>query len=193
MMICMIVSILNCLLISAENEPVEVHEWGVVVFGEYKAAAVAVPDSGLSSFIADPDLVIDPISVEAPVIFFHGAEFSGDFVVEVVNGDIFEIYPVDGMRSERDSIIWFDIQVFNPDEGTEYPDALPGDFLLPFEVIQNWRTLECNSVSTSGGINEGFLYYECYLETPDFIKYPQLLAAGEGLPEGVDEVLIFLK
>jgi len=193
MIICLIIAVLNCVLISAESEPVEVHEWGVVVFGEYKAAVTAVPDPGLSSFIADPYFGIDPISVEAPVIFFHGAQFTGDFVVEVVNGSIFEIYPVDGMRSEWDSIRWPDIQVFNPEEGTEYPDDLPAEFLLPYDVVCNWRTLECNSVRTSGGINEGFLYYECFLDTPDFMKYPQLLAAGEGLPEGVDRVLIFLK
>lgn len=193
MIICLVIAVMNAVLISAESEPVEVHEWGVVVFGEFSAAAVAVPDSGLSSLNAAPDFRIDPISVEAPVIFFHGAEFSGDFAVEVFNGDIFEIYPADGMRSEWNSIRWFDIQVFDPEEGTEYPDDLPADFILPYETVQSWRTLECNSVRTSGGINEGFLYYECYLETPDFMKYPQLLAAGEGLPEGVDKVLILLR
>ncbi len=193
MIICLIITVLNGILISAESEPVTVHEWGVVVFGEYKAAVVAVPDTGLSSFIADPDLRIEPISVEAPVIFFHGAEFSGDFVVEVFNGSIFEIYPVDGMTSSWNTIRWSDIQVFNPEEGTEYPDILPVDFLLPYEVVRSWRTLECNSVRTSGGINEGFLYYECFLDTQEFMKYPQLLATGEGLPEGVDKVLIFLE
>jgi len=193
MIICLFIAILNCILVCAESEPVEVHEWGVVVFGEYEAAAVAFPDSGLSSFITDPDFGIEPISVEAPVIFFHGAEFSGDFAVEVFGGNIFEIYPVDGMTQAWNSIRWFDIQVFDPGEGTKYPDELPADFLLSCEVVQNWRTLECNSVRTSGGINEGFLYYECYLETPDFLKYPQLLAAGEGLPEGVDKVLMFLE
>ncbi len=185
--------VLNGILISAQSEPVEVHEWGVVVFGGYKAAAVALPDPGLSSFIADPDFGIEPISVEAPVIFFHGAEFSGDFAVEVSGGNIYEIYPVDGMTSSWNSIRWSGIQVFDPDEGIEYPDDLPGDFLLSFDVVSNWRTLECNSVRTSGGINEGFLYYECFLETPEFLKYPQLLAAGEGLPGGVDKVLIFLE
>ncbi len=193
MMICLVIAVLNSALVSAEGETVEVHEWGVVVFGEFSAAAVAVPDSGLSSLNAAPDFRIDPISVEAPVIFFHGAEFSGDFSVEVFNGNIFEIYPAVGMRSEWNSIRWFDIQVFDPVAGTEYPEDLPAEFLLPYETVQSWRTLECNSVRTSGGINEGFLYYECYLETPDFMKYPQLLAAGEGLPEGVDKVLILLR
>ena len=192
MLICTIITLLNAVLISTESEPVAVHEWGVVVFGEYKAAVVAVPDHSLSSFIADPHYNIEPISVEAPVIFFHGAEFSGDFVVEVVNGSIYEIYPVDGMISSWNSIRWSDIQVFNPEEFAEYSEDLPLDFLLSNETIQNWRTLECNSVRTSGGINEGFLYYECFLETPEFINYPQLLAAGEGLPEGVDKVLMFL-
>lgn len=193
MIICFIIILLNGIIVSAESEPVEVHEWGVVVFGELSAAALAVPDAGLSSFTAGPDFGIDPISVEAPVIFFHGAEFSGDFVVEVFNGNIFEIYPAGGMRSEWNSIRWFDIQVFDPAAGTEYPEDIPVDFVLPYETVQSWRTLECNSVRTSEGINEGFLYYECYLETPDFMRYPQLLAAGEGLPEGVDKVLILLK
>ncbi len=193
MLICLVIAVLNAVLVSAESEPVEVHEWGVVVFGEYRAAVAAVPDAGLSSFIADPYYGIEPISVEAPVIFFHGAEFRGDFVVEVFNGGIFEVFPVDGMTSEWNSIKWSGIQVFEPGEGTEYPEALTADFLLPGEAVQNWRTLECNSVRTSGGINEGFLYYECYLETPDFMKYPLLLVEGEGLPEGVDKVLIFLK
>ncbi|MCK4807207.1 MAG: hypothetical protein KAT09_06155 [Candidatus Aegiribacteria sp.] len=193
MILCLIIAILNVILVSAESEPVEVHEWGVVIFGEYEPAVTAVPGFVLPPVITDPAFSIMPPSVEAPVIFFHGEEFSGDFVVEVFNANIFDIYPVDGVRSTHDSIRWSDIRVFNPGEGTEYPDIFPAHCCMSDELARSWRTLECNSVRTSGGINEGFLYYECFLENQEFVEYPKLLAAGGGLPEGVDKILIFMR
>ncbi|MBN2609483.1 MAG: hypothetical protein JXA64_10255 [Candidatus Fermentibacteraceae bacterium] len=173
---------------------VEVHEWGVVRFDASGITAVGLPPGEYSSVGPVPfEYGTMPPLVDAPVIFFHGSGFTGDFVVEIPEGRATEIYPEEGMRTTGDSIIWQGIEVIDSPLVLDGDDRRGiSDFVWENAVFL-WRGVDAGMVRTGTGLEEGFLYYECEMSPLSCFRYPGLLARGEGLPQGVDRILMFLK
>ncbi|MBD3294716.1 hypothetical protein GF394_04425 [Candidatus Fermentibacteria bacterium] len=126
------------------------------------------------------------------MVYFYGDGFSGDFIVEVPNGEITEIYPMDGVRAVPDSVVWRDIQVSAYEGDLDCPAELPVGFLWEDDV-NLWRSVEGNTVRFPGGDEEGFLYYECALRDIASFDYPFMFQVDGGLPSNVDRVLLFLR
>ncbi len=171
---------------------IEVHEWGVVRFQGDSISVSGFPSdsSGLRPVPFEYGMV--PPAVDAPVIFFHGDGFRGDFIVEMPGGTATSIYPRAGMVQRGDSIIWKDISVLQSyDLDSPYDRRGITGFIWE-DAVYGWRGVNANTVRT-GGIDEGFLYYECRPAVSPELDYPRRLAMGSGLPEDVDHVLLFLR
>jgi hypothetical protein len=174
---------------------VEVHEWGVVRFDSAGITAQGVPPGEYSSVGPVPfGYGAMPPLVDAPVLFFHGSGFTGDFIVEIPDGRPTEIYPEEGMITTGSSVEWRGIEV--RESSPLCADAADRRGLSDFvweNSVHLWRGVDANTVILEGGLQEGFLYYECAMSTLACLEYPGLLARGRGLPEGVEGVLMFLR
>lgn len=187
----MAAALLDTVVMMEAPDLLEVHEWGVVVFQEERVLVTGSPGPDLYLLDFDDPYIDDmPYSVEAPVVYFYGDGFRGDFIVEVPNGEITEIYPEDGVGVGPNSLVWRDIQVTEYDGDLDCPAELPVGFLWEDDV-NLWRSAEGNTVRTPGGGEEGFLYYECALRDIASFDYPARFLTDGGLPENVQRVLLF--
>jgi hypothetical protein len=171
---------------------VEVHEWGVVRFDDAAALVQGFPSDTSGTGPVSFDYGMMPVPVDAPVIFFHGSEFSGDLTVEVPAGEITEIYPRNGAELDGNTLVWRDVQIISSYLFEETADRRSSLGFRWENSVYDWRRVDANAVRV-GDLYEGFLYYECAVPTVGPLDYPSLLMADRGLPEGVDEILLFLR
>jgi hypothetical protein len=145
----------------SEGDVITVHEWGVVMYGT--GGVTAVGEAG------SPPLL--PVCVDAPVLFFHGAPFTGDVTICSL-GRIFSTHPepdrAGGPMMDMDlgglgsAVQWLDLSVAPDADDLEAADrrsldALSADgFGWAFPL---WRS--CGSrITRPDGFSDGFLYYE---------------------------------
>jgi len=159
--------ILSFLLLSAaaslaqderEAPHVGVHEWGVITW-DYGSALVQ----------SSPFVFQEAVS-RAPVIYFHGPEFTGSFTVTVDNGQLIELYPTT-VPWMTDSYTWsgrfsLDYLPLRDLEETDRGLSAPSDFQWALEY---WRVPETLIFNGDDGIAEEFLYYESTLEDVTFL------------------------
>ncbi len=145
-----------------EMPHIGVHEWGVITWERGTAFAQGAPCD-----------YFDEVVTRAPVVYFHGPEFSGRFEVAVDNGQIIELYPVDGAWSS-DSHVWAGdfvlgyLPIRDITESRGIP--VPSDFGWALEY---WREPEVLTFNGFNGLSEKFLYYETTMDDVTFMPlYP---------------------
>jgi len=158
----------------SSGETVYVHEWGVVQIDE------AIPMAeGAESGIIDANGMLQPefsLIVDAPVLWFHGPEFTGTLTVEVQNGYFSLLSPKPVMVSTSDESIpalieeeisvavWEGLKfthenTFSVDRRST-DDLITGDgflWAMPF-----WREVPSLTVGyETVSYTDRFIYYEC--------------------------------
>jgi len=144
---------------------IQVHEWGVLTWNNNDPVLSSVPGT-------DPPFV-EPVDqggmiMRAPVLYFHGPEFTGTVTVKTDNGSIFDIYPVlPDMVREDNMVSW--TAKFKYAEIEEYPNF---HGMVPGEWNYNlWRVDSPLSIFAADGWNDKFLYYETAPVTTSFLPY----------------------
>lgn len=152
-----------------ECETIHVHEWGVVRFEERGTDVVGIP---WADFYAEPiDNLIEPIEVEAPVVWFHGPAFTGTFRVRTENGWLTELYPQPdfaetlpafGIFPERSVMArWTDLQAGGESLGIEKLGEQAARISYEW-AMDYWREVPaCYLFRRTDGFCDRFIYYEC--------------------------------
>ncbi|MCD4776000.1 MAG: hypothetical protein K8S15_08130 [Candidatus Aegiribacteria sp.] len=175
----MITMILLILTVSgaaeAADETVFVHEWGVVLIDEVLPVAI-----GAERGFLEENGMLQPyysMIVDAPVLWFHGPEFTGTMTVEVQNGYFSLLIPIPSTISTCDETI----PVFRDEENYlavwddlsfSHSDGMPCDRPVDKEGISTeegfqwampfWREVPALTVSYEpASYVDRFIYYEC--------------------------------
>lgn len=159
----------------ASNETVFVHEWGVVLIDEVLPVAI-----GAERGFLEENGMLQPfysMIVDAPVLWFHGPEFTGTLTVEVQNGYFSLLIPTPSAISTCDETI----PVFRDEENYlavwddltfSHSDGMPCDRPVDREGISAeegfqwampfWRDVPALTVSYEpASYVDRFIYYEC--------------------------------
>lgn len=158
-------------------EPVDpgmvfVHEWGVVEMD------LAFPEAlGSKWGDLEEDGMLDPwtgYEVEAPVIWFHGAECTGTLKVEARQGYFTTLYPYpdslfrfegERMMSPENggqTAIWPGVTLLKEMPETEESLSAAGDMGGFQWAVPFWREVDANYISIPGSSYlDSFIYYEC--------------------------------
>lgn len=167
----MIMLSISVLAQDREAACIEVHEWGVVFFDEQGTGnAGGVPFPALIMNPADD--LIEPIEVEAPVVWFHGPHFTGTFRVSTDTGSLKAMYPYpdhvdlappspDDLWEQIVSVEWTGLSVES--SFTETEEARRIYYAQPYQwAMDYWRKVPANWIYRQGdGVQERFIYYEC--------------------------------
>lgn len=167
----------DTIAVEIDFETVYVHEWGVVEFDAGFPAA-----SGAKWGYLDDHGTLAPYTeheVEAPVVWFHGAQCTGTFTVRVNEGYFTTLLPQpDSLLQEEgerraspesfgsQTGIWQDVRLtcVVPENEESLPIAYDADgfsWATPF-----WRDVPANYVTVPGAsYQDRFLYYECTANT----------------------------
>ena len=167
----------DTVVVEPDFEYVSVHEWGVVELRQRSMDATGArwgclsPDGTIGDYI--------PSEVEAPVIWFHGPDVTGDFTVTVPAGLITTTLPSpdesglveiptsnqsDRPPVSRHRMVWRDLSIsWMETERRIAEEHLPFAEDLPFAwAIPYWRDVPSLTIRRdSDGWQDGFLYYEC--------------------------------
>ncbi len=170
--------LVDTVVIDLDYETVRVHEWGVVQmdygYQEAVGAEWCFPDD--HGIFQSGELMV----VDAPVVWFHGPEFTGTFTVEVMNGLLTSRYPEPDIIEQSHSLlqpgvpaeraIWEDL-VFTelPLADRELADDKFSDMPCGMEnfswAAPWWRQVPALTVTReSDGWSDQFIYYECTIE-----------------------------
>jgi hypothetical protein len=169
-------------LSSAEDRelpPVFVHEWGVL--------SLAGPDFSFSGSPFAPVPVPEPdgMMMRAPVLYFHGPEFTGTVTVRTDNGVISHVYPEASDGSVGSGFCsWTGSFGYDSDDSSLRGMAAPiedrrAPFPLPRWPYHLWRTGESMTVTTFSA-TESFLYYET---APDDLGFLPCSRGGQPVSE----------
>jgi len=177
-MVYMILFTLVCSPVTETSEQtVFVHEWGVVLIDEDIPTA-----SGAERGYLEENGMLQPyysMAVDAPVIWFHGPEFTGTLTVEVQNGYFSLLIPLPVTESIDDesipvypegdnyTAVWKDLAFTDdvsissdrPYDRRGILDDSTEGFLwaMPF-----WREVPALTVTYgAGSYTDRFIYYEC--------------------------------
>jgi hypothetical protein len=156
------------------DDMVFIHEWGVVELDEgyleAKGARCGYLDEG--GYLVD----YYPVEAEAPVVWFHGAECTGTFSVEVTGGDFTLLLPqpdsiafhtIPGIEASETRVsVWEGLQIVGRDELViETEEEIPWEeiYLEDFSwAMPFWREVPSNVlIYPHGDFKDTFLYYEC--------------------------------
>jgi hypothetical protein len=167
--------LVDTVAVNFDYHTVRVHEWGVIQmdygYQEAVGAEWCFPDE--NGVFQNGELMV----VDAPVVWFHGPEFTGTFTVEVMSGTLTARYPEPdvieqshsllqpGVPSER--AVWEDLVFTNPapadresavDKFSDMPCQLENfSWAAPW-----WREVPALTVTReSDGWSDQFIYYEC--------------------------------
>lgn len=162
---------------------IAVHEWGVITFDGCEAVLGTSPDA-VSDPYADPGY---PVVERAPVVYFHGPEFSGRFTVEVPNGSIIETWPFPSLQDEHGCtwVItragWQELDSVN----TPLVDRVGGWRAAP------WREPQTMTLVFEGPAYEKFVYYEAGFS--DLSVFPITVRDGRlSIREGCGDIPVAL-
>ncbi len=178
---------------AAAEEPVIVHEWGVVRYAGESAVATGTP--GWSPY--------GSICVDAPVIMFHGAPFTGSVTVCSLGG-FTSVYPEPdvsggpgmGLGAGLGSMIrWEGLSVSSgsvDDIPVDRDRSAAFDF---YWAMDGWRLPGSSMVSrSSDSFSDSFLYYEVDLSEPGFpVPLAGYCAEGTSAEEIAGEMLLFVR
>ncbi len=160
----------------ATLETVFVHEWGVVSIDEVIPMA-----RGAQRGYLEENGTLQPyysMAVDAPVIWFHGPEFTGTLTVEVQNGYFSLLIPLPASSSTSDETIpvFLDEENYRAvweDLSFTYEPAMPGDRPVDRRSLESaeegfqwampfWRRVQALTVTyEAASYVDRFIYYEC--------------------------------
>jgi len=156
-----------------EMPEVQVHEWGVITFEAFMANAQAAPDS------VPPAVPDYPMVERAPVVYFHGPEFTGSFTVAATDGVITDLYPVAAGAPAGASYTW---QIEGLLSWPEDRDARRG---LSYGArnwdMEGWRIPYSLWLRTADGFEDGFLYYEATVNRTSAFPVRYMQSLGEAI------------
>jgi hypothetical protein len=172
-MIPLLFALADTVMIPVENNTlVLVQEWGVVEISPSACLAVGAPEGPALPIPVDPSYC-----VEAPVVWFQGADFSGTFTVRTPEGHLTVTYPVpDAVETDETgrpiTASWRLSASALPqvNEIVEQMEELPwapaptsmGAFGWAAGI---WREVETHFINGTESVwMERFLYYECEVE-----------------------------
>ncbi|MBD3370938.1 hypothetical protein GF402_11340 [Candidatus Fermentibacteria bacterium] len=185
----------DTVIVEPPDEMVSVHEWGVIELDESQAGAVGVPDG-----YVDAEQYYhqgEEMQVRAPVVWFHGAECSGIFSVELRNGCFDELMPnpdsiahlaIPGVEGS-DVVIafWRDLKLVEeqiPIDGMQGASLDGGPFQLDCftYAVPMWRDVPAHYVLHPGGqYQDRFIYYESSMSLPSALSGEYYNCQGEAL------------
>jgi len=143
---------------------VRVHEWGVVWFGHDRIVATADPASTWDLY-SGPYTPDEPICAEAPVVYFHGPDFTGSLRVEAVTGDFTVSYPTPSAVTP-DALVW---RFSAASSEQQHPaEELVAERMLPRWPVESWREVPANWLVLDDGSRERFVYYETEIPASEF-------------------------
>ena len=179
---------------------VVVHEWGVVTFTQESVVLGANPDTDPDAGIIPPDQWEEPVA-RAPVVYFYGEPFSGEFSVQANSGRFIELYPEPETLLDTSpmpeypsaSAVWT-ITGARPDVPER---GLPErerrlSTCVPQDLLEIWREPPSMTLEFGNGTSEKFVYYECTLKAMAEPGYYPVEMSGSGPsldPEWDGEVL----
>jgi hypothetical protein len=169
---------------SLEMPEIQVHEWGVITFDACLATCEAAPDS-IQPLVPDY-----PAVDRAPVVYFHGPEFTGTFTVTATDGVISDLYPVSPMTTAGQSFSW---EISTSLTWPEDRDSRRGlRYSTSTWDMSGWRLPYSLWLRTSDGMEDGFLYYEATVNTTSGfpVRYMQDLSAAISLNPDLPAALI---
>jgi hypothetical protein len=167
-----------------EMAEIQVHEWGVVTFDAFIASAESSPDS------IPPGIPDYPVVERAPVVYFHGPEFTGTFTATATDGVLTDLYPVVPGSNPGQTYSW-DIgaaQIWPADR-----DSRRGlSYSSGTWDMTGWRVPYSLWLRTSDGFEDGFLFYEASVNaTSGFpVRYMQSLDAAISLNPDLPAALV---
>lgn len=198
----------DTIMVPVESEIVLVHEWGVVEMDTYSTLAYGAPIDSGNPLYYDLDYC-----VEAPVVWFHGTDFTGELTVKSPGGHLTMTYP-DPDTAEFDttglpvSAVW-SLQGYSAILTEQTP--VPAEDLLMIEeavllewegmpeqpstgfdwAMDIWRSVSSLRLAgTTGNWKESFIYYEC--EVDELFGTPPAGAGLDWLVRNLDvPVVIF--
>lgn len=140
-----------------DYEQIRVHEWGVVTFTSSGTEATGAPGGFYGH---DP---FGALLVDAPVVWFHGAPFSGTFTVRANAGFITTAYPEPSGHFEGQTPRAAEWRIagrmpvpFAEAPRPTVPENTPFRWAMDF-----WRDVPCLDLYTpEGHYLDRFLYYE---------------------------------
>lgn len=196
---CLVLSAAICAAAGATDpEPVVVHEWGVVRYAEGTVLATGSP--GWSQY--------GSVCVDAPVILFHGASFTGDVTV-CSTGRITSVYPepdvsggpmlgLDG--AGLGSMVRWEGLAVSPSSPADSRDDIPVDrdraaALDFYWAMDGWRLPGSSTVvRANDSFSDGFLYYEVDLSGQGFpVPLGAFSSEGTHAEELAGEMLLFVR
>jgi len=170
-------AVTDTVAVPIDMDVVYVHEWGVIEFDEAVPAAVGAQWGYLND-----QGILEPYyeyEVEAPVVWFHGAECTGTFTVESHGGYFTALLPLPDLIEEQEeersaspeyypsqTAIWevIDLTWQMPENEESLPVASEPEgfsWATPF-----WREVPANYVAVPGeAYLDRFIYYECTFNT----------------------------
>jgi len=175
---------------AAGGDAIAVHEWGVVLYGSDDAVAVGAP-------AVDP---LGAICVDAPVLTFHGAPFTGDVAVCSL-GEITAVYPdpdgaggaISGILGGLGSCVRWEGLSVGPGMPSD-ADRWAGPPVAGFDwAVGLWRVPGVSRVSRSrDAFEDAFLYYEVEFGEDGLpVPLEGLAPAGTPPEELSGDVLVF--
>ncbi len=166
---------------------IRVHEWGVVTFTSVGTSVTGAPED---TYGFDP---FGMVLVDAPVVWFHGAPFSGTFTARAEMGFISAAYPephgeFQGMTPV--AAAWrIEGRMPVPFEEAPSPDVPEN---TPFAwAMDHWRDVPCLDLYTADGdYLDRFLYYETAIPDGLHARMNTVVEDGRQLagffsPEGI--------
>ena len=178
MVVMILLTLAGSPVIPTSEEIVFVHEWGVVLIDE----DIPMAQGAQQGYLDDRGMLQPyyPMLVDAPVLWFHGPDFTGTLTVEVQNGYFSLLIPLPVSESIDDesipvfsegdnyTAVWKNLVFTNsvsvssdrPSDRITAPGDSTGDgfeWAMPF-----WREVPALTVTyRAGNFEDRFIYYEC--------------------------------
>jgi hypothetical protein len=191
-------ALMDTVIVPVDIESVYVHEWGAVTFTEETVILGANPFTDPNSDFIPPYQWEEPVA-RAPIVYFYGAEFSGEFTVSIPAGYFIETIPFPDNLSNTAPMPppqSYDA-VWRISETTLNEEYLVGEYLhVSSDMLETWREPPSYVLEFNDGSREKFIYYECVLNpTSEDDFYPVLLQNDGAVlhPDYTGEVMRFVK
>ena len=165
-------ALVDTVVVDPDFETIRVHEWGVVQLDDSYLTATGAEWCFLdeNGEFQSGELMM----VDAPVVWFHGPDFTGSFTVDVLDGDVTLLYPrpmdvdvtaasISDIDQPGDVIRWTDLSFRNEVDMVDRISSIVDSEIENFKwALPFWREVPALTISReSDGWSDNFLYYEC--------------------------------
>lgn len=198
----MLAALADTVFVPVDTDMVLLHEWGVVEIDTYTSVAVGAPTGEELPLFYDIDYC-----VEAPVVWFHGSDFTGKLTVTSPEGHLTVTYPEpDRVEQDRAGLpvqaVW-SLEGYSVFLTEQTPLPLEDIPMAEEEVLPNteglgdrvatgfdwardiWRGVpSLGLVGTEGNWRESFIYYESQVD--DLFGTPSVDAGFDWLVRDLD-------